>query len=104
MVHTMGRDVFYITTPIYYPNDVPHIGHAYDAVAADFIARYHRLRGEKVFHLTGVDEHGLKLLRAAQAAGMDPQAWTDAMDPRWRVAWARRDIGYDGYIRTTEPR
>ena len=67
----MGRDVFYITTPIYYPNDVPHIGHAYNAVATDFIARFHRLRGEEVFHLTGTDEHGLKLQRAAEAAGHD---------------------------------
>jgi methionyl-tRNA synthetase len=98
------KDTFYITTPIYYPNDVPHIGHAYDAVAADVIARYHRLRDERVFHLTGVDEHGLKLLRAAEAAGTDPQAWTDRMDPKWREVWARLDIAYDDYIRTTEPR
>jgi methionyl-tRNA synthetase len=100
----MGRDVFYITTPIYYPNDVPHIGHAYTSVAADFIARYHRLRGERVFHLTGVDEHGLKLQRAAEAAGVDPQTWVDGMDPKWREVWARLDIAYDDYIRTTEPR
>src|SRR5205823_5309480 len=100
----MGRDVFYITTPIYYPNDVPHIGHAYNAVATDFIARYHRLRGEEVFHLTGTDEHGLKLQRAAEAAGMAPQEWVDAMEPRWREVWARLDIAYDDYIRTTEPR
>jgi methionyl-tRNA synthetase len=100
----MGRDVFYITTPIYYPNDVPHIGHAYDAVAVDLIARYHRLRGETVFHLTGTDEHGLKLQRAAEAAGMSPQAWVDEMEPKWREVWARLDIGYDDYIRTTEPR
>lgn len=100
----MGRDVFYITTPIYYPNDVPHIGHAYTSVAADFIARYHRLRGDEVFHLTGVDEHGLKLQRAAEAAGLDPQAWVDDMDPKWREVWARLDIAYDDYIRTTEER
>jgi methionyl-tRNA synthetase len=100
----MGRDVFYITTPIYYPNDVPHIGHAYTSVAADFIARYHRLRGEEVFHLTGVDEHGLKLQRAAEAAGLDPQAWVDDMDPKWREVWARLDIAYDDYIRTTQAR
>jgi len=100
----MGRDVFYITTPIYYPNDVPHIGHAYTSVAVDFIARYHRLRGERVFHLTGVDEHGLKLQRAAEAAGMDPQAWVDSIDPKWREVWARLDIAYDDYIRTTEAR
>jgi methionyl-tRNA synthetase len=100
----MGRDVFYITTPIYYPNDVPHIGHAYDAVATDIVARFHRLRGEEVFHLTGTDEHGLKLQRAAEAAGKDPQTWVDEMEPRWKEVWARLDIGYDGYIRTTEPR
>jgi methionyl-tRNA synthetase len=100
----MGRDVFYLTTPIYYPNDVPHIGHAYNAVATDFVARYHRLRGERVFHLTGTDEHGLKLQRAAEAAGVDPQTWVDQMEPRWREVWARLEIGYDDYIRTTEPR
>jgi methionyl-tRNA synthetase len=100
----MGRDVFYITTPIYYPNDVPHIGHAYTSVAVDFIARYHRLRGERTFHLTGVDEHGLKLQRAAEAAGMTPQAWVDDMDPKWREVWARLDVANDDYIRTTEPR
>jgi methionyl-tRNA synthetase len=100
----MGKDVFYITTPIYYPNDVPHIGHAYNAVATDFVARYHRLRGERVFHLTGTDEHGLKLQRAAEAAGMDPQTWVDEMAPRWREVWARLEIANDDYIRTTEPR
>jgi len=100
----MGRDVFYITTPIYYPNDVPHIGHAYNAVATDFVARYHRARGERVFHLTGTDEHGLKLQRAAEAAGMDPQRWVDEMEPRWKAVWARLDIANDDYIRTTEPR
>jgi methionyl-tRNA synthetase len=100
----MGKDVYYITTPIYYPNDVPHIGHAYNAVATDFIARYHRQRGEDVFHLTGTDEHGLKLQRAAEAAGMEPQRWVDEMEPRWREVWARLDIAYDDYIRTTEPR
>lgn len=100
----MGRDVFYITTPIYYPNDVPHVGHAYTTVATDVIARYHRLRGEDVFHLTGTDEHGLKLQRAAEAAGLEPQAWVDRMEPRWKEVWARLDIANDAYIRTTEPR
>src|SRR2546429_8187913 len=100
----MGHDVFYITTPIYYPNDVPHIGHAYTSVAADFIARYHRLRGERVFHLTGTDEHGLKLQRAAEAAGMEADRWVDEMEPRWREVWARLDIGYDDSLRTTETR
>src|SRR4051794_39896208 len=100
----MGRDVFYLTTPIYYPNDVPHIGHAYTSVAADFIARYHRQRGERVFHLTGTDEHGLKLQRAAEDAGVTPQAFVDDMEPKWREGWARLEIAYDDYIRTTEER
>ena len=100
----MGKDVFYITTPIYYPNADPHIGHAYTSVAADFVARYHRLRGEEVLHLTGTDEHGLKLQRAAESAGMDPQTWVDEMAPRWKEVWAGLDIAYDDYIRTTEPR
>jgi len=100
----MGRDVFYITTPIYYANDVPHIGHAYNAVATDFIARYHRLRGERVFHLTGTDEHGLKVQRAAEANGVSPKEWVDALEPKWRSVWASLDIAYDDYIRTTEPR
>jgi len=104
MCATMGRDVFYITTPIYYANDVPHIGHAYNAVNTDFIARYHRLRGDRVFHLTGTDEHGLKVARAAEAQGLSPQQWVDQMDVRWREVWARLDIGYDDYIRTTERR
>ncbi len=100
----MGRDVFYITTPIFYANDVPHIGHAYNAVNTDFIARYHRLRGERVFHLTGTDEHGLKVARAAEANGMTPKEWVDGLEASWREVWARLDIGYDDYIRTTEPR
>ncbi|MEP6759326.1 MAG: methionine--tRNA ligase [Actinomycetota bacterium] len=100
----MGRDVFYITTPIYYANDVPHIGHGYNAVATDFVARYHRLRGERVFHLTGTDEHGLKVQRAAEANGVTAQEWVDALEPKWRDVWASLDIAYDDYIRTTEPR
>lgn len=100
----MGKDAFYITTPIFYPTDVPHIGHAYNAVATDFIARYRRLRGDAVFHLTGTDEHGLNIQRKATAAGVDPQRFVDDMEPRWREVWARLDIAYDDYIRTTEPR
>src|SRR3954470_14292210 len=104
MSGTMGRDVFYVTTPIYYANDVPHIGHAYNAVGTDFIARWHRLRGEDVFHLTGTDEHGLKVQRAAEANGVGAKAWVDQLEPKWREVWARLDIAYDDYIRTTEPR
>ncbi len=100
----MAKDTFYITTPIYYVNDVPHIGHAYTTVSVDFVARYHRLRGERVHFLTGTDEHGEKVALAAQANGMDPQAWADAVVPRWKEVWERLEISYDDFIRTTEPR
>ena len=100
----MGRDDFFITTPIYYANDVPHIGHSYTEVASDFIARYRRLRGDDVFYLTGTDEHGLKVARAAEENGVSPRQWTDSLEPRWREVWERLDISYDDYIRTTEPR
>jgi len=100
----MAKDTFYVTTPIYYPNDVPHIGHAYTTVATDFVARYHRLRGERVFFLTGTDEHGRKVPQAARDQGMDPQRFVDEMEPRWREVWELLDISYDDYIRTTEPR
>src|SRR6266545_6056198 len=99
----MGRP-FYITTPIYYPNGVPHIGHGYTSVAADFIARYHRLRGDDVLFLTGTDEHGQNIQRRARANGQDPQTFVDEMEPRWREVWRRLEISHDDYIRTTEPR
>ncbi|MEX2588425.1 MAG: methionine--tRNA ligase [Actinomycetota bacterium] len=99
-----SKDTFYITTPIYYVNDVPHIGHAYTTVAADFVARYHRMAGEDVFFLTGTDEHGQKIAQAAEANNVDPQAWCDAMIPRWKQVWDRLEISYDDFIRTTEPR
>jgi methionyl-tRNA synthetase len=83
---------------------VPHIGHAYTTVSADVVARYRRLRGEDVMFLTGTDEHGLKLQRAAEAAGKDPKTWVDEMEPRWREVWERLAISYDDYIRTTEQR
>jgi methionyl-tRNA synthetase len=100
----MPKDTFYVTTPIYYPNDVPHIGHAYTTVATDVVARYHRLRGERVLFLTGTDEHGKKVPQAARDQGMEPQEFVDRMEPRWREVWERLDIVYDDYIRTTEPR
>jgi methionyl-tRNA synthetase len=95
---------FYVTTPIYYPNDVPHIGHAYTTVTTDVVARYHRMRGEDVFFLTGTDEHGKKVPQAAREQGLEPQAFVDAMEPRWREVWERLEISNDDYIRTTEPR
>jgi methionyl-tRNA synthetase len=99
-----AKDSFYVTTPIYYPNDVPHIGHAYTTVATDFVSRYHRLRGEKVLFLTGTDEHGKKVPQAAAEQGLEPQEFVDRMEPRWREVWDLLDISNDDYIRTTEPR
>ncbi len=95
---------FYVTTPIYYVNDVPHIGHAYTTVTADALARWHRLNGDPTFFLTGTDEHGLKVMRAAEANGCSPQDWADRTSARFREAWDLLDISYDDYIRTTEPR
>jgi methionyl-tRNA synthetase len=100
----MSKDTFYVTTPIYYPNDVPHIGHAYTTVATDFVSRYHRLRGERVLFLTGTDEHGKKVPQAAEEQGLEPQAFVDQMEPKWREVWEMLDISNDDYIRTTEPR
>jgi methionyl-tRNA synthetase len=100
----MSDEVFYLTTPIYYPNDVPHLGHAYTTVAADFVARWHRLQGRGVHFLTGTDEHGQKLLRTAEAAGMPPRAWLDGILPRWTQVWKALDISYDDFIRTTDER
>ena len=98
------KDTFYVTTPIYYINDVPHIGHAYTTVAADVLARWRRAHGQKVMFLTGTDEHGQKVARAAEAGGLDPQAWTDRIVERWKATWAELDIAYDDFIRTTEER
>src|SRR5213594_2983626 len=95
-------NTFYITTPIYYVNDVPHIGHAYTTIAADVLARYWRLRGRDVFFLTGVDEHGQKVQQAAAKAGIDPQAFCDEMVPRFRELWKRLNISNDAFIRTTD--
>ncbi len=92
----------FITTPIYYVNDVPHIGHAYTTVTADALARWHRLVGDDVFFLTGTDEHGLKIARAAEAKGTSPQAHVDAVAARFREAWDLLDISADRYIRTTD--
>lgn len=95
---------FYITTPIYYVNDVPHIGHAYTTVCADAIARWHRLNGRDVHFVTGTDEHGQKVLRAAQKLGRTPQEHCDITVQRFVALWQRLDIQHDDFIRTTEPR
>jgi len=95
---------FYVTTPIYYVNDAPHIGHAYTTVAADVLARWRRLWGDDVVFLTGTDEHGLKVQRAAEERGVSPQEWADRTSERFREAWAALDITNTDFIRTTEPR
>jgi methionyl-tRNA synthetase len=97
-------DPFYVTTPIYYVNDVPHIGHAYTTVAGDVLTRWRRLWGDDVFFLTGTDEHGLKVQRAAEARGVAPKELVDEMATHFRKAWDDLDIAYDEFIRTTEPR
>ena len=96
--------MFYVTTPIYYVNDEPHIGHAYTTLTADALARWHRLLGEETFFLTGTDEHGLKVQRAAAAAGVGPQEQADRLAMRFVEAWRSLGISYDDFIRTTEPR
>jgi methionyl-tRNA synthetase len=95
---------FYITTPIYYVNDAPHIGHAYTTVNCDAVARWHRLLGDDVFFLTGTDEHGLKIQRAAEAAGLTPLEMADRTSARFQEAWEQLDISNDDFIRTSEPR
>ncbi len=99
----MSRDdTFYITTPIYYVNDVPHIGHAYTTIAADVLARYWRLRGREVFFLTGLDEHGQKVQQAAAKAGVDPQVHCDKLAPQFEKLWRRLNISNNAFIRTTD--
>jgi len=95
---------FYVTTPIYYVNDAPHIGHAYTTVTADALARWHRLLGDETWFLTGTDEHGLKVAQSAEAAGRTPEEQAAVNSARFRETWAALDIDYDDFIRTTEPR
>jgi methionyl-tRNA synthetase len=95
---------FYITTPIYYVNDVPHIGHAYTTLASDVIARFKRLDGYRVKFVTGTDEHGQKVEKAALAARMDPQSFTDKVSEKFRELFKLMNISHDDFIRTTEPR
>jgi methionyl-tRNA synthetase len=95
---------FYITTPIYYVNARPHIGHAYTTIACDTVARRQRMLGADTFFLTGTDEHGQKIERAAQAAGKTPQQYADEISAQFRSLWQRMGISNDDYIRTTEER
>jgi len=98
----MGK--FYVTTPIYYVNDVPHIGHAYTTIAADVLARYHRLMGDDVFFLTGTDEHGQNIERIAEQKGITPQAYCDQIVSQFKELWQILDISNDYFIRTTDER
>ena len=97
-------DTFFLTTPIYYVNDKPHIGHAYTTILADVLARYHRNAGQETFFLTGLDEHGQKVQQAAQKRGVDPMRHCDDMAPRFIDLWKRLHISHDDFIRTTEER
>lgn len=98
----MEKRKFYVTTPIYYPNDIPHIGHAYTTLAADVLARWHKLLGEDVFFLTGTDEHGKKIEVAAKEKGKSPKELVDELVPKFKDAWKKLNIKYDYFIRTTD--
>ncbi len=100
----MSKKAFYVTTPIYYVNGLPHIGHSYTTIAADCLARHKRQNGFQVLFLTGTDEHGQKVLKAAQEKGKTAQEFVDGIIPRFKEAWAKLNISYDDFIRTTEPR
>lgn len=93
----------FITTPIYYINDIPHIGHAYTTIAADVLTRFYRRKGEEIFFLTGVDEHGAKIAEAAKKAGEDPKHFVDELVPRFQKTWANLNISYSEFFRTTNP-
>ncbi len=96
---------FYVTTPIYYVNDAPHIGHAYTTMVGDVLTRWHRMRGESVWYLTGTDEHGQKVEAAAAANGVEPQAWVDKLvTDKWLPVLQTIDVANDDFIRTTQPR
>lgn len=100
----MSGKVFYLTTPIYYVNAAPHLGHAYTTIVGDALCRYRRLAGEEVYFLTGTDEHGDKIAQAAARAGETPQAYADRIASAFRETWARLGITNDDFIRTTEAR
>jgi len=95
---------FYATTPIFYVNAAPHIGHAYTTILVDVVTRFHRQRGDDTYFLTGTDEHGEKVAKAAAAAGTDPQSYVDEISGLFQSAWASMGITNDGFIRTTDPK
>ena len=102
MAKTEGRDTFFITTPIYYVNDIPHIGHAYTTIIADAVSRFKKMKGFDVFFLTGTDEHGQKVEKSAAEKGLKPKELADRVVLRFKNLWKALDIQYDYFIRTTE--
>lgn len=94
---------FFITTAIDYTNGAPHIGHAYEKVLADVLARYHRLKGDEVFYLTGVDQHGQKVQQSAEKVGIEPQEYVDGITKKFSALWEKLDVKYDAWAATTEP-
>ncbi|KKP92201.1 MAG: Methionine-tRNA ligase, partial [Parcubacteria group bacterium GW2011_GWA2_36_10] len=98
------KNKYYITTPIYYVNDKPHIGHAYTTIVADVLARHYRqkLGKDNVYFLTGTDEHGAKIAESAAKLNIDPQTFTDQISAQFKTAWKNLDISYDQFIRTTD--
>jgi len=100
----MTGNKFYLTTAIDYANGEPHLGHAFEKIGADCIARYRRLRGDRVHFVIGMDEHGQKVAQAAEEAGVAPQAWVDEIAVRFAAAWTELSLSHDDFIRTTEPR
>ena len=95
---------YYITTPIYYVNDKPHLGHAYTTIVADVLARWHRMMGEEVLFLAGTDEHGAKVAESAEKAGKDPQKFSDELAAQFQSTWDTLNLSFDDFIRTTEQR
>src|SRR5262249_54355322 len=98
-----GAKRFYVTTPIYYVNDVPHLGTAYTTVICDALRRYHQVIGEETRFMTGTDEHGQKIERVAAEKGIDPKKFCDTISERFREAWPKLDVVTDRFIRTTDP-
>src|SRR5258705_12791738 len=101
---SMSDRKFYITTPIYYPNGEPHLGHVYTTLAADAVARYHRLAGDNTYFLTGTDEHGIKMVKTAEAAGVTPAELADRNVAVFEQVWKELHVTNDDFIRTTSER
>src|SRR5207247_6456350 len=103
-MNTEMPNMFFITTAIDYTNSPPHVGHAYEKVLADVLARYHRLKGDDVFFLTGVDQHGQKVQQSAEKEGVAPQEFVDTITAKFKALWKKLGIQYDGWAATTDER